>query len=72
VDGEENPLTAQRLSAQPHPDCTASRPGPTVWDFYLGIGLRTLRLGVDTHAITSHYVPEVQDAGRPAAVTGSR
>jgi hypothetical protein len=41
------------------------RPGPTVWDFDVGIGLRNLRLGVDT-------VPEVQDAGRPAAVTGNR
>ena len=27
----------------------------TVWESSLDIGLRTLRLGIDTHAITSHY-----------------
>ena len=27
----------------------------TVWESSLDIGLRTLRLGVDTHAITSHF-----------------
>src|SRR5215211_2947364 len=27
----------------------------TVWESALDIGLRTLRLGVDTHAITSHF-----------------
>ena len=29
--------------------------GKTVWESSLDIGLRTLRLGVDTHAITSHF-----------------
>ena len=28
----------------------------TVWESSLEVGLRTLRLGVDTHAITSHFV----------------
>jgi NAD(P)-dependent dehydrogenase (short-subunit alcohol dehydrogenase family) len=27
----------------------------TVWESRLDVGLRTLRLGVDTHAITSHF-----------------
>ena len=27
----------------------------TVWESSLDYGLRTLRLGVDTHAITSHF-----------------
>ncbi len=27
----------------------------TVWESSLDVGLRTLRLGVDTHAITSHF-----------------
>ena len=97
----------------------------TVWESSLDLGLRTLRLGVETHAITSHfalpllirtqgglvvevndgsvsrwsgqslssgqlarvygftdldgsqpdawrYVPEVQDAGKPADVSGYR
>lgn len=83
----------------------------SVWESTLDTGLRTLRLGVDTHAITSHfaipllierpgglvvevtdgtddynatnyrvsffydawrYVVEVQDAGKPADVTGYR
>jgi NAD(P)-dependent dehydrogenase (short-subunit alcohol dehydrogenase family) len=85
----------------------------SVWESSLDYGLHTLRLAVDTHAITSHfaiplliktpgglvvevtdgtdeyngthyrvsffydlakaawrYVPEVQDAGKPANVTG--
>jgi NAD(P)-dependent dehydrogenase (short-subunit alcohol dehydrogenase family) len=29
--------------------------GKTVWESDLDYGLRTLRLGVDTHAITSHF-----------------
>jgi NAD(P)-dependent dehydrogenase (short-subunit alcohol dehydrogenase family) len=29
--------------------------GKTVWESSLDVGLRTLRLGVDTHAITSHF-----------------
>ena len=39
----------------------------TVWESSLDIGLRTLRLGVDTHAITSHFALPllIQHAGRP-------
>ena len=58
----------------------------SVWESSLEHGLRTLRLAVDTHAITSHfavpllierpdawrYVIEVQDRGKPADVTGYR
>ena len=38
----------------------------TVWESSLDIGLRTLRLAVDTHAITSHFALPLlhQDAGR--------
>lgn len=57
-----------------------------VWEHDLDNGLRLLRLGVETHAITSHfalplllrrpdgrrYLAEVQDAGKSAAVTGYR
>ena len=42
----------------------------TVWESSLEIGLRTLRLGVDTHAITSHFaIPRPPAAPTSAAVS---
>jgi hypothetical protein len=38
----------------------------SVWESSLDYGLRTLRLAVDTHAITSHFAIPLL-SGRPAA-----
>ena len=63
--------TASRARSTSSSTTSGARPtmewNKTVWESTLDVGLRTLRLAVDTHAITSHFALPllIRDARRP-------